>query len=63
MQMIFCCCLIRLTANAMRVMLEIYDEFAIDFDLKFNSRKSVATRIGRRYSVQCAPFVLSGGRA
>ena len=48
MQMIFCCCLIRLTANAMRVMLEICDEFAIDFDLKFNSRKSVATRTGKR---------------
>ena len=51
MQMIFCCCLIRLTANAMRVMLEICDEFAIDFDLNFNSSKSVATRIGKK--VQC----------
>jgi len=32
-----------------------------DFDLKFNSSKPVAMRIGKRYSVQCAPFVLCGG--
>jgi len=43
-------------ANAVRVMLEICDEFAIDSDLQLNSSKSVAMRIGRRYSVQCAPL-------
>jgi len=51
----------RPTASAMRVMLEICDAFAVDFDLKFNNSKSVAIRIGKRCNVQCAPFVLSGG--
>jgi len=49
------------TANAMRCMLAICDQFAAEFDLKFNNTKSVAMRIGKRYSVQCAPFSLSGG--
>ena len=34
------------TANAMRVMLEICDEFAVDSDLQLNSSKSVAMIIG-----------------
>jgi len=60
MKMIFCCCLILLpSANAMHVMLEICDEFAIDFYLLFNSSKSVAMGIGRRYSVQCVPPLFS----
>ena len=41
----------RANATCMRDMLEICDEFAIDFDLKFNSSKSVAMRFGKRYSV------------
>ena len=38
--------LISHTANAMRRMLAICDQFAADFDLKFNNTKSVAMRIG-----------------
>ena len=44
------------TANAMRVMLEICDEFAIDSDLQLNCSKSVAVRIGTVYSVQSPPL-------
>lgn len=50
------------TVNAMRHMLAICEQFAVEFDLKFNSSKSVALRIGKRYKVQCAPFFLSGGQ-
>ena len=37
--------------------------FALCFDVKFNSTKSVARRIGRigrRFRVNCAPLVLAG---
>jgi len=44
---------------AMRVMLDICEKFATDFDIKFNSRKSIAMRIGDRFEVECAPFTLS----
>jgi len=44
--------LLSYTASAMRVMLEVCDEFAVDSDLKFNNSKSVAMRIGKRYSVE-----------
>ena len=47
--------------TAMRVMLAICDKFAIDFDLKFNTSKSVAMRVGNRFDVTCAPLTLSGG--
>ena len=49
------------SVNAMRVMLEICDKFAIDFDVKFNSSKSVAMRVGDRYYVDCAPLTLTRG--
>jgi len=49
------------SVNAMRVMLEVCDKFAIDFDVKFNSSKSVAMRVGDRYHVDCAPLTLTGG--
>ena len=49
------------TVNAMRHMLAICDQFAAEFDLKFNNNKSVAMRVGKKFSVQCAPFILSGG--
>ena len=47
------------TVNGMQEMLKICDEFALDFDMKFNSTKSVATRIGCRYNIQCSSFTLS----
>jgi len=50
------------SVNAMRRMLAICDQFAVEFDLKFNTSKSLAMRIGNRYSVDCAPFTLSGGQ-
>jgi len=44
----------------MQRMLAVCDQFAQEFDLKFNSSKSVAMRIGSRYNVICAPFIISG---
>lgn len=43
---------------AMQSMLEICDEFALDFDVKFNNKKSVAMRIGTRWKAQCAQLIL-----
>jgi len=37
--------------NAIRKMLSICEEFAWEYDMKFNSSKSVAMRIGERYKV------------
>ena len=50
------------SVNAMRLMLAICEQFASEFDLKFNSSKSVAMRIGVRYKAQCAPLSLCGGQ-
>ena len=46
--------------NAMQVMLKICDDFAIDYDLKVNTEKSVAMRIGARHNVVCEPLNLAG---
>ena len=46
--------------NAICQMLRICDEFAIDFDMKFNSSKSVVMRIGECYKVKCEPLILAG---
>ena len=35
------------SVNAMRVMLEVCEKFAVDFDIKFYSSKSVAMRVDR----------------
>ena len=32
----------------------------LDFDMKFNSSKSIAMRIGERYKVKCEPLMLCG---
>jgi len=48
------------TIHAMQIMLHCCDEFADDFDIKFNSTKSVATRIGNRHGVKCAALQLAG---
>jgi hypothetical protein len=48
------------SVNAMRQMLLVCEQFAVEFDVKFNSSKSVALRIGNRYNAQCAPFILAG---
>jgi len=46
--------------GAMRYMLRICDNFADEYDVKFDTNKSVAMRSGNRYSKMCEPFVLSG---
>ena len=45
--------------NAVLQMLRICEEFATEFDMKFNSSKSVM-RIGERYKVKCEPLMLAG---
>jgi len=42
------------------MLLKICDDFADEYDVKFNTHKSVAIRIGNRYNKMCEPFVLSG---
>ena len=47
--------------NAIRQMLRVCDAFATEFDVKFNSSKSVVyMRIGERYKVKCEPLLLAG---
>jgi len=41
-------------------MLKICDDFAIDYDLKFNAEKSAAMRICARHNVICEPLKLAG---
>jgi len=48
------------SVNAMRIMLDICEKFAVDFDIKFNSSKSVAMRISARFDAECVPLTLSG---
>jgi len=46
--------------NAVRQMLRICEEFATEFDMKFDSSKSVVMRIGERYKVKFEPLMLAG---
>jgi len=45
----------------MQKMLDLCDKFAVDLDVRFNTMKSVAMRIGPRFDVVCADLTLSGG--
>jgi len=44
--------------NGTHKMLKIRDEFALNFNVKFNSTKSVAIRVGYGYSTLCSSFTL-----
>jgi len=44
----------------MRYMLKICDDFAVEYDVKFKTGKSVAMRIGPRYNMICEPLEHSG---
>jgi len=48
------------TVSSMRAMLQVCDIFAVEYDVKFNTAKSVAMRIGPRFNVTCAPLMLDG---
>jgi len=41
------------------VKISLISIFAFDFDMKFNTQKSVVMRVGERY-VMCAPLMLDG---
>jgi len=42
-------------------MLDLCDTFSVDLDVRFNTMKSVAMRIGLRFDVVCSDLTLSGG--
>jgi len=48
--------------SGIRKMLKICEEFAEDYDMKFNSSTSVAMRIGEGYKVKCEPLTLRGSQ-
>jgi exonuclease III len=50
------------SVTTMQHMLAICDVFAKDFDLKFNTAKSMVLRIGKRFNVKCANLILSGNQ-
>ena len=47
------------TVNSMQLMLRICDRFADEFDVKFNCQKSIATRVGVRFNVNCGLLQLA----
>ena len=49
------------SSTVMQNMLDLCDVFSADLDVKFNTTKSVAMRIGPRYDAVCADLTLSGG--
>jgi len=52
--------LIAHTVSSMRVMLQVCDIFAAEYNVKFNTVKSVAMRIKPRFNVTYAPLMLDG---
>jgi len=46
----------KLIVHAMQMMLRLCDKFPNDFDIKFNCRKSVAMRTGKRFKEKCVPL-------
>jgi len=47
--------------TVMQTMLDLCDMFSADFDVKFNTTKTVAMMIGPRFDAFCADLTLSGG--
>ena len=52
--------LISHSVTVMQTMLDLCDVFSADFDVKFNTAKTVAMRIGPRFDAVCADLTLSG---
>jgi len=50
-----------LSVTVIQTMLDLCDVFSADFDVKFNTTKTVAMRIGPRFDAVCADLTLSGG--
>ena len=46
--------------NAIQCMLKICDDFAFDYNLKFNTEKSVALQIGPHFYAKSEPVELAG---
>ena len=52
--------LISHSLNSMQLMLDICSSEIAKLHLKFNTKKSVALRMGPRFNYECAPLVLDG---
>ena len=48
--------------NAVQHMLRLAEQFAVEFDVKYNSNKSLVMRIGSRYNTSCEPLLLAGDK-
>ena len=46
----------------MQKTLDICNEFALEFDIKFNATKSIALRFGKRFNMPCMLLILSGAK-
>ena len=43
-------------------MLRLAEQFAVEFDVKYNSNKPVVMRISSRYNTICEPLLLAGDK-
>ena len=43
-------------------MLRLAEQYAIEFDVNYNSNKPVVMRIGSRYNTICEPLLLAGDK-
>ena len=50
--------LIAPTVHSLQIMLDVCASFAQEVDMKFNSSKSVVTRVGTRFKLPCKPVML-----
>jgi hypothetical protein len=50
--------LVSYSVSIMQKMLKMCDVFASEFDIKFNSQKSIVLRIGSRFKAKCAVLML-----
>ena len=50
------------SVNTMRSIFAICELFAFDFDMKFNTQKSVVMRVGERYDVLMCPHLMLDGK-
>jgi len=53
--------LISHSVTVMQKMLDLCDKFSVDLDVRFNTMKSVAMRIGPRFDVVCSDLTLTDG--
>ena len=50
------------TSRGMQKMQDICSEFALEFGIKFNATKSIASRFGKRFNMSCMSLILFGAK-